>query len=181
MWETRLLVLRAGAVRLKKPSKIVFVGIDARNAQCLQARAAELFASLVKTDPRYGPASVVPTNPSTRQWRTSPHIYGCRWATLLPAQANRRRGRPAANRSQIRTDRSSRPCRDRVDQGDAPKGGMHCRSLVNLSATASGCETDGGEGAAGGAATCLLSGQLRTSRKLARLPESGIDGHVCSA
>src|SRR5262245_59299532 len=33
-WETRLLVLLAGAARLGKPEKIVFVGTDARKEQC---------------------------------------------------------------------------------------------------------------------------------------------------
>lgn len=38
-WETRLLVLLAGAVRLRKPEKIVFVGTDSGKQQCFQGWA----------------------------------------------------------------------------------------------------------------------------------------------
>jgi hypothetical protein len=54
-WETRLLVLLAGAVRLKKPDKVVFVGIDSGIDRCFQGWSYpyELLPHLLKADPQY--------------------------------------------------------------------------------------------------------------------------------
>ncbi|QEM02666.1 hypothetical protein DIU31_003710 [Mucilaginibacter rubeus] len=54
-WETRLLVLLAGADRLKKPDKIVFVATaEAREQTYLGwARPGDLLEQLLKEDPRY--------------------------------------------------------------------------------------------------------------------------------
>jgi hypothetical protein len=54
-WETRLLVLLAGADRLKRPDKIVFVGTDARQPKCFQgwAHPKDLLPQLVKANPQY--------------------------------------------------------------------------------------------------------------------------------
>lgn len=49
-WETRLLVLLAGAERLKKPEKFVFAGTDAGKAECFQgwAHASDLLPHLAR-------------------------------------------------------------------------------------------------------------------------------------
>lgn len=54
-WETRLLVLLAGAVRLGKPNKIVFLGKDASNDRQFRgwSYAAELLPRLVAVHPQY--------------------------------------------------------------------------------------------------------------------------------
>jgi hypothetical protein len=54
-WETRLLVLLAGADRLKKPDKIVFTAtVETREQTYLGwARPADLLVQLLKEDPRY--------------------------------------------------------------------------------------------------------------------------------
>jgi hypothetical protein len=54
-WETRLLVLVAGAVRLGQPAVIVFVGTDAGNAGKFQGWAPPraLLPALLKSDARY--------------------------------------------------------------------------------------------------------------------------------
>ena len=54
-WETRLLVLLAGAVRLKKPDKIVFLGTDAEIVDCFQGlvHAAIRFLRPRSPDPVY--------------------------------------------------------------------------------------------------------------------------------
>ncbi len=54
-WETRLLVLLAGAVRLKKPDKFVFLGTDAGKQHCFQgwASAEDLLPHLVRAHPQY--------------------------------------------------------------------------------------------------------------------------------
>lgn len=54
-WETRLLVLLAGAERLKKPEKIVFVGTDGGKELCFQgwAHADDLLPHLSKAHPQY--------------------------------------------------------------------------------------------------------------------------------
>jgi len=54
-WETRLLVLLAGADRLKKPDKIVFIATDEAKQQTYLgwARPSDLLEQLLKEDPRY--------------------------------------------------------------------------------------------------------------------------------
>ena len=54
-WETRLLVLLAGAERLKRPDKVVFVGTDSRQAQRFQgwAYARDLLPALVSANLQY--------------------------------------------------------------------------------------------------------------------------------
>jgi hypothetical protein len=54
-WETRLLVLLAGAARLGKPDKIVFVGMDAGKEQRFQgwSYARDLFQLLTAAHPQY--------------------------------------------------------------------------------------------------------------------------------
>jgi len=54
-WETRLLVLLAGAVRLKKPQKVVFVGKDSGKDSAFQgwSHPYELLPHLLRTHPQY--------------------------------------------------------------------------------------------------------------------------------
>jgi hypothetical protein len=54
-WETRLLVLLAGAVRLRHPEIVVFVATDGGVARAFQgwARPDDLFPLLIAADPRY--------------------------------------------------------------------------------------------------------------------------------
>jgi hypothetical protein len=54
-WETRLLVLLAGAVRLRRPEKLVFVGKDRGVDQCFQGWgvADKLFRCLLQAHPKY--------------------------------------------------------------------------------------------------------------------------------
>jgi len=54
-WETRLLVLLAGAVRLKKPEKVVFVGKDGGVDKCFQgwSHPHELLPLLLETNSQY--------------------------------------------------------------------------------------------------------------------------------
>ncbi len=54
-WETRLLVLLAGAVRQKKPGKVVFIGKDGGVDNCFQgwSHPHELLPILLQTDLRY--------------------------------------------------------------------------------------------------------------------------------
>lgn len=54
-WETRLLVLLAGADRIKKPDKIVFTATDEARQQTYLgwARPGDLLEQLLKEDPRY--------------------------------------------------------------------------------------------------------------------------------
>ena len=54
-WETRLLVLLAGAVRHNKPNVVVFVGTDGGKRTCFQgwATADELLPLLLKAHPKY--------------------------------------------------------------------------------------------------------------------------------
>jgi hypothetical protein len=68
-WETRLLVLLAGAERLKKPEKFVFVGTDAGKGQCFQgwAHASDLLPHLVRADPQYL-RSLKTARAAARQW-----------------------------------------------------------------------------------------------------------------
>lgn len=68
-WETRLVILLAGAERLKKPEKIVFVSTNAGVKQCFQAWAYcnELLPLLLKEDPIYE-RSILVSKASSRQW-----------------------------------------------------------------------------------------------------------------
>jgi hypothetical protein len=54
-WETRLLVLLTGAVRLKKPEKVVFVGLDGGLDKSFQgwSHPNELLPHLLKAHPQY--------------------------------------------------------------------------------------------------------------------------------
>ena len=54
-WETRLLVLLAGAVRLRKPDKVVFLATDAGKQQSFQgwAHPVELLPHLARAHPQY--------------------------------------------------------------------------------------------------------------------------------
>lgn len=54
-WETRLLVLLAGAVRLKKPDKLVFIGRDSGTDRCFQgwSHPYELLPHLLEANPQY--------------------------------------------------------------------------------------------------------------------------------
>lgn len=68
-WETRLLVLLAGAERLKRPEKIVFVGTDAGRSQRFQgwAHAPELLRQLLQAHPQYL-RSFQAARAAARQW-----------------------------------------------------------------------------------------------------------------
>ena len=68
-WETRLLVLLAGAERLRKPEKIVFVATDAGKKQCFQgwAHASDLFRLIVNAHPQYL-RSLSAARAAARQW-----------------------------------------------------------------------------------------------------------------
>src|SRR5215475_8677815 len=68
-WETRLLVLLAGAVRLGKPEKIVFVGTDVRKEQRYQgwANANDLLRCLLRAHPQYK-RSLLTASAAARQW-----------------------------------------------------------------------------------------------------------------
>jgi hypothetical protein len=68
-WETRLLVLLAGAERLKKPDKVVFIGMDAGQQQCFQgwSHADDLLRLLVPAHPQYA-RSLFASRAAARQW-----------------------------------------------------------------------------------------------------------------
>jgi len=68
-WETRLLVLLAGAVRLGKPDKIVFVGKDANIDRkfCGWCSASELLPRLIAAHPQYA-RSLNSAWAAERQW-----------------------------------------------------------------------------------------------------------------
>jgi hypothetical protein len=69
-WETRLLVLLAGADRLKKPDKLVFIGTVAGREQCYLgwAYSGDLFRHLVRDHPQYL-RSLEATRAAARQWQ----------------------------------------------------------------------------------------------------------------
>jgi hypothetical protein len=75
-WETRLLVLLAGAERLKRPQKIVFVGTDMRKDQRFQGWSYpdELLHCLVKADPQYQ-RSLQAARAAAQQWDLVEPIY----------------------------------------------------------------------------------------------------------
>ncbi|MDH4135456.1 MAG: hypothetical protein OEW09_01890, partial [Anaerolineae bacterium] len=54
-WETRLLVLLAGAVRLNRPEKVVFVGMDGGINECFQGwgHPYKLLRRLLEAHPQY--------------------------------------------------------------------------------------------------------------------------------
>jgi len=68
-WETRLLVLLAGAERLKRPDKIVFIGTDAGKEHRFQgwAYAGDLLRHLVHAHPQYL-RSLQTARAAARQW-----------------------------------------------------------------------------------------------------------------
>jgi len=68
-WETRLLVLVAGAVRLNRPDVIVFVGTDGGGASRFQGWAypTDLLRRLVAADQRYA-RSYYRASAAARQW-----------------------------------------------------------------------------------------------------------------
>ena len=68
-WETRLLVLLAGAERLGKPEKVVFVGTDAKREQQFMgwAYAGDLLPHLANAHPQYR-QSLQAANAALRQW-----------------------------------------------------------------------------------------------------------------
>ena len=68
-WETRLLVLLAGAVRLKSPEKVVFVGRDGGIEECFQGwgTASKLLRCLLQAHPQY-PLSYHRAMAAARQW-----------------------------------------------------------------------------------------------------------------
>lgn len=68
-WETRLLVLLAGAVRLKKPQKVVFVGMDSGKDRAFQgwSHPNELLPYLLQAHPLYS-LSHQKAVAASRQW-----------------------------------------------------------------------------------------------------------------
>ncbi len=68
-WETRLLVLLAGAVRLKKPEKVVFIGKDGGIDKCFQGwgYASDLLPCLLQAHSKY-PLSYHKAIAAVRQW-----------------------------------------------------------------------------------------------------------------
>lgn len=68
-WETRLLVLLAGAERLKKPEKVVFVGKDSGIDKCFQgwSHPSELLPHLLQAHPQYL-RSFHAARAAARQW-----------------------------------------------------------------------------------------------------------------
>jgi hypothetical protein len=68
-WETRLFVLLAGADRLKRPDRIVFVGKDRGTEQRFQgwSYASDLLPRLAKAHPQYE-RSLQATRAAARQW-----------------------------------------------------------------------------------------------------------------
>jgi hypothetical protein len=72
-WETRLLVLLAGAVRLRHPEIVVFVATDGGVARAFQgwARPDDLFPLLLAADPRYARSYWVATSAAS-QWALDP-------------------------------------------------------------------------------------------------------------
>jgi len=88
-WETRLLVLLAGAERLKKPEKVVFVGRDAGKEQQFEgwSYASDLLPRIVKAHPQYE-RSLQSARAAARQWElvepVNPVVPGA--AALVPVQ-----------------------------------------------------------------------------------------------
>ena len=68
-WETRLLVLLAGAVKLERPERLVFVGRDGGGEKRFQGwgAAGKLLRRLLLADPRY-PLSYHKALAAARQW-----------------------------------------------------------------------------------------------------------------
>jgi len=89
-WETRLLVLLAGAERLKKPEKIVFVGTDGRKEQCFQgwAHPNDLLPCLVQAHPQYL-RSLYTARAAARQWEMVEPVN-----PVLPGSPPARPGQP---------------------------------------------------------------------------------------
>jgi len=68
-WETRLLVLLAGAVKLGRPERLVFLGRDGGGDKRFQGwgAASKLLRRLLRADPRY-PISYHKALAASRQW-----------------------------------------------------------------------------------------------------------------
>jgi hypothetical protein len=68
-WETRLLVLLSGADRLKRPEKVVFIGVDAGRTQRFQgwSTPSALLRRLVRAHPQYE-RSLQTARAAARQW-----------------------------------------------------------------------------------------------------------------
>jgi hypothetical protein len=68
-WETRLLVLLAGAERMKKPGKIIFVGTDGGKQQCFQGwgYADDLLRPLIEAHDQYR-RSFQAARAAAKQW-----------------------------------------------------------------------------------------------------------------
>lgn len=74
-WETRLLVLLAGAVRLNKPDKIVFIGKEGGRDHCFQGWGvpSDLLTCLLKDNQVYL-KSYLASRAITRQWELMPPL-----------------------------------------------------------------------------------------------------------
>jgi hypothetical protein len=68
-WETRLLILLAGAVRLRRPERVIFVGKDGGVDRCFQGWgvASKLLRCLLQAHPQY-PLSYHKAMAAARQW-----------------------------------------------------------------------------------------------------------------
>ena len=103
-WETRLLVLLAGAVRLKKPEKVIFVGTDSRIDNFFQGwgYASDLLRCLLPTHPQYLRSFYVaqaaakqwelvepvnPPNPATPEMSPTQHTWMTGLANQHPLMA----------------------------------------------------------------------------------------------
>jgi hypothetical protein len=84
-WETRLLVLLAGAVRLRHPEIVVFVATDGGVARAFQGWAGpdDLFPLLLAADPRYA-RSYWTAIAAASQWALDPPLPLSLPATLPP-------------------------------------------------------------------------------------------------
>jgi hypothetical protein len=95
-WETRLLVLLAGAVRLGKPDKIVFAGIDEGKEQSFQgwSYARDLLPPLVTAHPQYG-RSLQVARAVAHQWELVEPVNPAGAAPGIPAIPGWLAGSPA--------------------------------------------------------------------------------------
>lgn len=84
-WETRLLVLLAGAVRLRKPEKVVFVGKDGGMDKCFLgwSHPNELLPHLLKAHPQYS-LSYNSAMAIARQWELVEPIEPTGGTTTYP-------------------------------------------------------------------------------------------------
>ncbi len=84
-WETRLLVLLAGAARMNKPDKIVFVGTDGGTKRRFQGWAPplELLEKLLRCDPQYA-ESFYASRAATKQWELIEPVGAGQVPALFP-------------------------------------------------------------------------------------------------